>query len=167
MPSNNPRETARITKRSLLDTIRRDREEFDAVIARVPPARMEEVDLAADGWSVKDVLWHIAWGDRQNEAVIHAKAPVGSDLWDLSEDERNAVVVREGRSRSLDEVIGEYRQSYAAFLSALERLSDADLTDAARWQGFATRVPGWHPWRVLYDPEHYKLHGGWIKDRLR
>ena len=33
LPSNSPRETAPITKGSLLGTIRRDREEFDAVIA--------------------------------------------------------------------------------------------------------------------------------------
>ena len=156
-----------VTKHELLSTIGRDRGRFDAIVARVPPDRMDEIGLGADGWSVKDVLWHIAWGDRQNEGVIRAKALVGSELWQRPEDERNGAVVAEARSRPLEAVLAEYRDSYAGFTSALAALSDADLIEAKRWRGFDERVPGWRPWRVLYDPDHYRLHGGWIEDRLR
>lgn len=155
------------TREALVDRIRRDRERFDAILARVPRERLEELGLAAEGWSVKDVLWHIAWGDRQSWGVARAKALIGSDLWQLSEDERNAAVVREGRSRSLDDVLREYGDSYEELMTELGRLSDPDLNDAGRWDGLAQAIPGWRPWRVLYDPKHYDEHGGWIAERLR
>lgn len=154
-----------IRKELLLDTIRRDRERFDALIAGIPRERLERPDSAADGWSVKDVLWHIAWGDRQGEGMIRARALEGSGLWQLFEDERNAAVVSEGRAKALDEVLSEYGASYRDFMSALGRLTDAELNEPERWQGLVEAAPGWLPWRILYDPHHYEVHGRWIQVR--
>lgn len=154
------------TRDELLGRIRRDRERFNAVVARVPRQRLEEPSVAGADWSVKDVLWHIAWGDRRSAGVTRAKALVGSDLWRLSEDERNAAVVREGRSRSLADVEREYRESYAELMAEIERLTDAELNDPGGWRLFAETVPGWLPWRILYDPGHYEAHGRWIEEGL-
>jgi len=137
--------------------IRRDRDRFDATVARVARDRLDEPALPG-GWSVKDVLAHIAWGDRENAGVARARALVGSELWELSDDERNAIVVRDSRSRTLEEVLDEYRSSFAEYLTAIGDLSDDDLNDAGRVAGLAERIPGWAPWRVLYDPDHYRDH---------
>lgn len=153
----------RVTQKGLLASIRRDRDRFDATLARLPRNRLEEPALPG-GWSVKDVLAHIAWGDRENAGVARARALVGSDLWELSDDERNAVVVRDSRSRTLDEVLVGYRDSYAEYLTAIGNLSDEDLNDASRITSLAERIPGWAPWRVLYDPDHYRDHREAIED---
>ena len=146
-----------MTSNRLLGLIRRDRRRFDATLARVPLNRLKEPILPG-GWSVKDVLAHIAWGDREDAGVARSRALVGSDLWELSDDERNAVVVRDSRSRPLEEVLEEYRDSFAEYVTAITSLSDEDLNDPSRITSLAERVPGWTPWRVLYDPDHYRDH---------
>jgi uncharacterized protein (TIGR03083 family) len=152
----------RVTRDELLGRIQADRQRFDAILARVPRERLAE-PLLPGGWSVKDVMAHIAWGDRQGFGVIEARALVGSKLWDLSEDERNEAVVRESRSRDLDDVLEEYRASYADYLSALSQLSDEDLNEPERFSRLGERTPGWRPWRLLYDPTHYQEHGQTIE----
>jgi uncharacterized protein (TIGR03083 family) len=123
----------------------------------VPRDRLQEPALPG-GWSVKDVLAHIAWGDRQNAGVARARALVGSELWELSDDERNAVVVRDSRSQSLAQVLAEYRDSFSAYIAAMAELSDKELNEPERIANLTERVPGWLPWRILYDPDHYTDH---------
>lgn len=156
-----------VRKDQFIARIRRDRTAFDAILAAIPFERREEPGSGASGWTVKDVLWHIAWGDRQNEGVIRARALVGSELWQRSEDERNAAVVEEGRSKTLQEVLKEYEESYRDLVSAIEGLSERELNEPDRWQGMSQRAPGWRPWRFLYDPTHYEQHGRWIEQGLR
>lgn len=147
----------RVTSSELLALIRRDRDRFDAALARVPSHRLGEPTLPG-GWRVKDVLAHVAWADREYAGMARARALVGSDLWELSDDERNAVVVRESRSQTLEQVIAEYHDSFADYLSAMRELSDDDLNEPGRIESLAERLPGWAPWRVLYDPDHYRDH---------
>lgn len=85
----------RVTKESLLATIRADRARFEAILTAVPRNRLTDPVLAG-GWSVMDVLAHIAWGDREGIGVMEARALVGSELWDVPEEERNDAVVRGG-----------------------------------------------------------------------
>jgi hypothetical protein len=108
----------------------------------------------------------IAWGDREGIAVIKARALVPSDLWELSEDERNAVVVRESRSRGIEEVLADYRASFDDYVEAIEDLSEDVLNEPDRIRGLPERIPGWRPWRVLYDPDHYDDHGRAIASAL-
>ncbi len=151
-----------MTKLELLDLIARDRASFDAILARVPADLVAEPDLPG-GWSVKDVLWHVAWGEREALGAARARALTGSDLWSLTEDERNAAVVAEGRTHSLEEVEREYRESYRALIAELQAMTDDELNDPGRMRGLVEAVPGWPPWRILYDPGHYADHGGTIE----
>lgn len=151
----------RVTREQLVERIRADRDRFDAIVARLPRARLDEPMLPG-GWSVKDVLAHISWGEREAIGVVEARALVGSELWDRSEDERNAAVVAASGTRSLDDVLEGYRSTFGEYLAAVARLSDDELNDATSFSGLAQRIPGWKPWRVLYDPDHYREHGAAI-----
>jgi uncharacterized protein (TIGR03083 family) len=155
----------RVTKDGLLTAIREDRARFDATLATVPRDRLEDPVLPG-GWSVKDVLAHITWGDREAIGVIEARALVGSELWELDEDARNEAVVRESRALGLDDVIQRYRTSFAAYLEALDGMSDEELNEPGGIRGLVDRIPGWRPWRVLYDPGHYAEHRETIEARL-
>jgi uncharacterized protein (TIGR03083 family) len=152
----------RVTKQQLLRTIRADRAGFESVIARVPEDQLAEPILPG-GWSIKDVLAHIAWGEREGIGVMEARALVGSELWEVSEDERNEAVVSESRDRATQDVMKAYQSTFADYVAALERLSDEDLNEADRFVGLPERIPGWRPWRVLYDPTHYREHGETIQ----
>ena len=152
----------RVTKAQLLATIRADRERFDRIVGRVPRERLADPILPG-GWSVKDILAHIAWGDREGIGVARARALVGSDLWNVSEDERNDAVVRESRSRDLDDVLSDYRVSFDEYIAAIADLSDEELNEPDRIRDLSERIPGWRPWRVLYDPGHCAEHGETIE----
>jgi uncharacterized protein (TIGR03083 family) len=145
--------------------VQRDRRRFEAVIQRIPPERLTDPILPG-GWSVKDVLAHIAWGERESIGVIEARALVGSPLWEVSEEERNEAVVAESRSRSLEAVLEDYRATFDEFVAALGQLSDDELNTPDRFDRLADRIPGWLPWRVLYDPGHYEEHARTIEAAL-
>lgn len=144
---------ARPSRRSgdLLEPIKRDRVWFDAIVERVPPERLDEPGLPG-GWSAKDVLAHIAWGRHEAAGAARARALVGSDLWDLPQDERNAIEREQSRARSVEEILRDYRESRAGLLSELEAMTDDELNDPGRMKDLAQTIPGWRPWRVLYDP---------------
>jgi uncharacterized protein (TIGR03083 family) len=152
-----------VKREELLATIRADRERFDRILDAIPRDQLTAPRLPG-GWSVKDVLAHIAWGDREGIGVIRARALVGSELWEVSEDERNEAVVRESRSRSLDDLLAEYRAAFEDYAAAIGELSDDELNEPDRFSGLTERIPGWRPWRVLYDPGHYQDHGRTIRD---
>jgi uncharacterized damage-inducible protein DinB len=67
------------------------RREWDAALASVPWERMTTPGVNG-GWSVKDLVAHITWSEREMMEVIRQRALVGSPLWALGQDERNAIV---------------------------------------------------------------------------
>jgi uncharacterized protein (TIGR03083 family) len=148
-----------VAKADLLRQIRAARSEWDALVASIPRGRLTEPGLPG-GWSVKDVLAHIAWGQRENVGVVRARALVGSELWRLGEDERNAVVYAQNRDRLLDDVLAESERIHAEYLAALASLSEDELNDPA---GLPSMPPGWRPWRILYDPGHYAHHAADVR----
>ena len=108
-------------------------------------------------WSAKDILAHIAWYEHEMIPLINQHKLAGSKLWDLSTDERNQIIFEQNRDRSLKEVIAESEKIHAAFIQALNTLSDEDLRDASHF----TNMPGdWVPWEVIAGNsfEHYKQH---------
>jgi hypothetical protein len=143
-----------ITKTELLQAIRDAHARWQTLLSEIPEPWMV-LPGAAGEWSVKDVIAHMAWGHRENLGVIRARALVGSELWQLSEDERNAAVFEQNRTRSLPDVQAEYHQVFQEYLEAIESLSEADLNDPSR---FDLMPREWRPWRILYDPTHYEHH---------
>ncbi len=82
------------------------------------PADQREEPVLSDGWSVKDVLWHIAfwWSDLPAQLDrIRTDAPDGESE---GTDERNASALAQGRTRTLAEVEGEVVRTRDALLAA-------------------------------------------------
>jgi hypothetical protein len=152
-----------LTVAELTERARADRAEWEAVLARVPRERLTEPGLPG-GWSVKDVLAHMTWGMHEGVGMMRAKRLVGSDLWKLDDDRRNAIVVDESRARSLEEILADYQSTSADYMRELARLTDTELNDPALWPEMP---PDWRPWRIIYDPKHYAHHardlGDWLE----
>jgi hypothetical protein len=156
-----------MTKTQLLDMIQRDRAQWQSLLEGIPEAWMTEPGVEGE-WSIKDIIAHIAWGERESLGVAQAHAVIGSELWRLSEDERNAAVFEQNRSRELDDVLADSGRIFRLYLAAVAALSEEDLNDPSR---FAEMPEGWRPWRILYDPGHYQGHAdsirAWLSRRER
>jgi uncharacterized damage-inducible protein DinB len=79
---------------------------FEEAVAATPPGRREE-QVLSDGWSVKDVLWHVAFWWRDGEesfGKIRAGTWVDEEWPDELTNSTNARVLEESRSMSLADV---------------------------------------------------------------
>ena len=61
----------------------------------------------------------MTWGMREGVGMMRAKRLVGSDLWKLDDDGRNAIVVEESRTRSLEEILADYRSTSVDYMREL------------------------------------------------
>jgi hypothetical protein len=130
--------------------------QLDAALSHISRERMEAPGAEGD-WSAKSVLAHITWGEREMVGVLRQRAMVGSDLWGLSQDARNAAVFAENRDRALDDVLAEARQVFADLRVEIARLSDAEMVDPVLTAGMPS---GLAPWQLLAGNtwKHYQEH---------
>jgi hypothetical protein len=107
--------------------------------------------------SLRDVLYHVAWYEREMVGLLQSRTLAGSPWWGMPTDERNAFILAEGQAITLPEAHRLEQQSYATLLALLEALTDQELEQAAY---FKDMPPDWHPWEVLAENTflHYSQH---------
>jgi hypothetical protein len=155
-------------KNEFLKSLRTGREEWEALLARVGEEHMLDRGVAGD-WSVKDIIAHVTWHENEMLSVVRARALVGSELWGLSVDQRNAAIFEQNQGRPLPDVLAEAQQVHEQLVTELQTLSDEDLTDASRFRDWpADWVPDFPPGRVIASNtfEHYHDHIPAIEDWL-
>jgi hypothetical protein len=135
-----PRPTS---KTELLERMRAGREEWDALIAQIPDSVRTEPALAG-GWSVKDLIAHVAafenWTAAQVRAANEGRAPTDRELygveeitvdpkgWDL--DRENAAIHARYKETPLSEVMTFSSQAFAGLVAAVEAVADEDFARA-------------------------------------
>jgi uncharacterized damage-inducible protein DinB len=151
-------------KAMFIGTLKKAREEWEALLAQVGEEQMLQPG-AAGKWSVKDVIAHVTWGEREIAPVMRTHVLAGSELWNLSDDERNEIVYQQNRDRSLHEIMNEERQAYADLLAAAQTLSDEDLNDSHRYKQMPEE---WVPWQLYAGNtfKHYQDHMPSIREWL-
>jgi uncharacterized protein (TIGR03083 family) len=147
-----------------LDHINTSRATWEAQMARVRPDQMT-APSAVGRWSVKDLVAHITWSEREMVGMLETRALVGSDLWNLTNDERNEIVYQQNRDRPLGEVLAEAEDVYSRLLALVSGMSAAELNDPGQ---FANMPADWLPWRVIAGNTyiHYQEHAQNLKDWL-
>lgn len=148
-------------KAELLDHIHSTYQEWEHTLAKVPRQKME-IQGAAGVWSLKDVIAHITWGEREMVGVLKTRLFEGSPLWNLDTDTRNQIVYEENKERLLEEILSESRQVHKDLLTELEKLEDQDLTDPSRIRNLPME---WQLWQVLKGNtyEHYQEHTAYLR----
>jgi len=148
-------------KETFLSTLRTSRSELDRALAQVNEGRLEEPGVSGF-MSVKDILAHITWFEKEMLAVLDQRTLAGSDWWDLPSDERNDRIFAANRDRPLAEVRAGAHQVYALLLQALEGLDEGDLNDPSRFRDMPL---DWIPYQLLAGNtcDHYDHHAADIR----
>ena len=130
-----------MTKAEALAELRAARQELEELLAGLPPERMERPGATGD-WSVKDVLAHLLWYEREELELIRESGVAASPLWEVPYERRNGLIREELRSLALADVLAQLRQVFAGLVAAVDRLSDVDLVTSGRFPGTsAERLP--------------------------
>lgn len=106
-------------------------EAFRAVVDGIDPARRETAGANPDGWSVKDVLWHVAhwWDDLAGTlASLRAGTYAEPSEGDDATDAENARVLEESAAMTLGDVERGLEEARARMLAAWAALPEVDAT---------------------------------------
>lgn len=143
-------------KEAFLTAVDREYQTLQNLLSRFSAQDMEQPDRIGR-WSLKDLLAHILWHEREMIGVLAQRALIGSPWWELSTDERNERITQEFQAWSLERVQQEARRVHQTLLEWLNTLEDSDLNDPSR---FAHFPPDWSSGVILAQNtfEHYADH---------
>jgi hypothetical protein len=152
-----------MNKNNLMNTLSETRYALDSALAEVDPSQMTGPGVVGE-WSVKDLIAHITWSVKETVGMLETKALVGSELWRLPEEQRNAAVYEANQSRTLDEVMAQSQQAHRKLIDLIEEIPEHELLHADWFAG----LPGGElpPWRVIEVnvSDHYVHHTKDIQD---
>jgi len=152
-------------KSELIDAYLHRRQEWNALLAQLTPQQIL-TPLQDGGWSLKDVVAHLTWHEREMVGVAQERALTGSPWWELPFEQRNELIYELNKDLTLDEVLSIAEITQADLLRAFESLTDADMLDASR---YAKMPADWLPWQVYASnmQDHYTDHiqdlRNWLK----
>lgn len=162
-------------KNALLEQIERERSFWEQLQAEIGPQRMLEPG-ATGHWTFKDVVAHLNGWRRKTlarlDAAVHGGTPAASP-WPAQLDEDDDVdqindwIYQASRDHSLEDVLGEYSQSFQRMRDAVTALSERDLTEVGRYpwlQGYALANVVTDSFGHLHE-EHEPVLRAWI-DKL-
>jgi uncharacterized protein (TIGR03083 family) len=160
------------SKAQLLELTRREYAALERALAGLSDRQM--TDAPDGGWSVKDLLAHIAaWqqvllrfhmgGQSFREAAPDITANYATD----DVDTINEAFYRRDKDRPLAEVLDTFRRSHRQTLAAIEGMSEAELfrsyTPAGRDPSAGGRLANW----IAGDTyEHYMEHRATIEQLI-
>ncbi len=107
--------------------------------------------------SLRDILYHVAWYEREMVNMLKTHTLHGSAWWDLPVEQRNALIKTEGQTISLLQAWRVEEQAFTDLLGQLQTIKDEELMDAASFKEMPT---DWKPWEVIASNtyEHYTEH---------
>ena len=154
--------------KTVADLVNRVQYEWSALLHVVKSVSHEQMCTPGpDGWSVKDVLAHLADWERflllnqfqarpPHEALQVDETMLGRPDF----DELNATLYERNRDRPIADVLADLHQTHSQLLAALEQMSDSDLTQPV--DAIFKAVPLVAVVRSI-TYHHYKEHRGMIE----
>ena len=107
--------------------------------------------------SLRDILYHVAWYEREMVNMMKLRSFDGSPWWSLAVEERNALIKTEGFTISLLQAWRVEEQAFTDLLAQLQTLVDDELNDTSSYKGMPADVK---PWEVIASNtyQHYIEH---------
>jgi len=126
-----------MNKSELLNGVREEYRQWEALLNQIGEARMDQPGAVAD-WSIKDIIAHLTGWRRRTVARLQAAQRGEGEppsywpthLQDV--DDINAWIYETNRNHSVREVLDESHHVFQQMFAAIEGLPDAILSDPAR-----------------------------------
>jgi hypothetical protein len=145
-----------ITKKEFVSRVKTTHLEYETLLSDLSKEQMLQPHTCGE-WSVKDVIAHITWHEREMVGILRHKALIGSEMWNGPLEKRNKAIHAQYKDQQLAGILTEARDVFHDLLKLLEDLNDQDLLDPSH---FREMPDDWLPWQVIasntYD--HYPDH---------
>jgi hypothetical protein len=127
-----------MSKTTFLAELQREQEQWEALLAQVGEARMDQGEVAGE-WSIKDIVAHLTGWRRRTVARLQAgqrgegepPSPWPAEL--QSDDEINAWIYKTNHERSVADVLADSRQVFQQLVAAISTFPEAELLDPHRF----------------------------------
>ncbi len=112
--------------------------------------------------SLRDILFHVAWYEREMVNMMKLRSFTGSSWWDLPVDERNALIKQEGQTISLLQAWRVEEQAFTDLLAQVQALTDEELENPALFKEMPADAK---PWKIIAGNTyvHYRDHTADLK----
>ena len=155
-----------MTAARLVDILRAERIQWNALLAEVGMDRME-VSGVEGAWSVKEVVAHLTWYERavvdraRQVASTGAFTRPGDEDGAVGMDERNERIAAASRPRPVRDVLAEADEVFDQLLTMIAACPDELLNDS-RLIGLPGDIP---PWMRMANNSyaHYREHAQSIR----
>jgi len=154
-----------VDKVEFLSLVDSERAAWERTLAGLDESQLL-IPIANSDWTIKDHIAHIAWSEREMIGILESRSlRRGSELWNRSQDERNAIVYQENHERPMPEVVAESKAIYSHLREFLGQLTDEDLNDPKKFE----LPPTWIPWQLFEGSTfgHYREHRQIIEEWLQ
>ena len=127
-----------MSKSQLLNNLQEENKQWEALLAQIGEARMEQPGVAGD-WTIKDIVAHLTGWRRRTVARLQAaqrgeeNPPMPWPAQMQTDDEINAWIYETNRNRPLREVLNDSRQIFQQLVAAIETFPEAELMDLHRF----------------------------------
>ena len=152
-------------KQELIDKLEQSREEFLDTIEALSEEEMEQPGVM-EGWSVKDILAHIAlWESELVKLLFQARQgrkPTTIHFTGETVDERNAKWHNQSKDRPLERVLEDFHGVRNQTIRRVEAFPDRDLDDPQRYP-WLQGEPLWK-WIAADSYEHEAEHAPQIRE---
>ena len=127
-------------KLELLAQMRGGRAEWDEAVRQA--AKLLDLEARDEsGWSVKDLVAHVATYEGWMAMLLNAGGPNIPHVVDaMTQDERNAWVFEQNRGRAVEDVLASSEAAFRELVAAVEAVSAEDLVAVGRFE-WAGRKP--------------------------
>jgi len=133
--------------------------ELHSTFDRVPAERFDEPGVNAEGWSAKDLMFHVgAWCAEcgvQLERIAVGTYDMPDPLEDQTVDQMNLAWLETSRTLDPPTVLAEFHAARARMMQAWQAL---DQVTADAWEWFEESGP-------LHYAEHLRELRGWLEGR--
>jgi uncharacterized protein (TIGR03083 family) len=128
-----------VRRERLLDLIRAEHDRLETLLAGLTPEQMDRPGVS-EGWSVKDVMAHLTWWERQMLATMNGAPDIFNPAvedWRDTIERVNRETYAANKDRPLAEVRTEFDATYQDVLAQVARLTDQQLCDEAVYTDIA------------------------------